>query len=203
MAASGAIQPAYLHRKQGKLYYDIALPTLSQDLALDANGVPDPTQNPNAVFIGATDAGYEFSAEPTFYEEMVDEEDSAIEVGVESIAAQISFRALEVTDFERIAEMVPHGTYSENVVSTTTTQRITGGGDRLILPARPVAVVSPMKGGGFIGVILYAAYNSSPHALQFKRTERAGMDMVIKGLAVPGRTAGDTVYRTFKVLPAA
>jgi len=203
MPANGAIQPVYIHRKHGKLYYDIAALTLSQDLLLDANGVPDPVQNPNAIFIGSTDAGYEFTAEPSFYEEMVDEEDSPIEVGVESIAAQVSFSALEVTDLERIADMIPFATYSTNVVGGVTTERITAGGDRIILPARPVAVVSPLKGGGYIGVIIYAGYNSAAHMLQFKKGERSKQDMVVKALSVPGRAESDRLYREFKVVPAA
>jgi hypothetical protein len=80
MPPSGAIQPVFLHRKHGKFYYDIALPSLTQDLKVDVNGIPDAIQNPNAVFIGATDAGYTYTAEPTFYEEEVDEEDAPIEV---------------------------------------------------------------------------------------------------------------------------
>ena len=200
---SQAIQPVHIHRRRGKLYYNIAAPALNQDLKLDANGVPDLVQNPDFIFIGATDAGYDFSAEPTFYEENVDEEDSPIEVGVESVAAQIAFSALEVLDIEHKADMIPWGTYSTNVVGGVTTQRITGGGDRIILPALPVAVVSPTKAGGWVGVIFYAGYNAGSHTLQFKKTERSKQDMVIKALSVPTRTDGDKLYREFAVPPPA
>src|SRR5687767_7051375 len=93
-----AVQATHIHRKRGKLYYNIKNLALNEDLILDENGVPDETQNPDFIFIGATDAGYDFTAEPTFYEETVDEEDSPIEVGIESVAAQIAFSALEVLD---------------------------------------------------------------------------------------------------------
>jgi hypothetical protein len=194
---SEAIQPVHIHRRRGKLYYNIKALALNEDLILDANGVPDALQNPDFIFIGATDAGYDFTAEPTFYEETVDEEDSPIEVGVESVAAQIAFSALEVLDIENKADMIPWGTYSTNTVGGVTTRRITAGGDRVILPALPVAVVSPKKGGGYVGVIFYAAYNSGSHTLQFKKTERSKQDMVIKALSVPGRADGDKLYREF------
>jgi len=198
MSASGAIQPAHLHRRHGKFYFNLALLASNVDLLLDSAGVPDATQNPNAFFVGATDGGYEFSAEPTFYEEVVDEEDSPIEVGIESIAAQISFRALQVLDLETISEFVPFGTYSTNTVSGIVTERITAGGDRLMLPAAPCAVVSPAKDGSFIGVYFYAGYNSGAHMMQFKKTDRSGMDMVVKALSVPGRADGDRLYRVFR-----
>jgi hypothetical protein len=197
------ILPIHIHRKRGKLYYNIAAPALNQDLDLDANGVPDLTQNPDFIYIGATDAGYDFTAEPTFYEENVDEEDSPIEVGVESVAAQIAFSALEVLDIEHKADMIPWGTYSTNTVGGVTTKRITAGGDRIILPAMPMAVVSPTKDGGWVGVIIYAGYNSGSHTLQFKKSERSKQDMVIKALNVPTRTDGDKLYREFNIPPPA
>jgi hypothetical protein len=198
-----AVQPVHIHRKSGKLYYNIAAPALNQDLKLDANGVPDSTQNPDFIFIGATEAGYDFTAEPTYYEEVVDEEDSPVEVGIESVSAQIAFSALEVLDIENKADMIPWGTYSENTVSGVTTKRITAGGDRVILPALPMAVVSRTKAGGYVGVIFYAGYNGGSHTLQFKKTERSKQDMVIKALNVPSRTEGDRLYREFSVPPPA
>lgn len=200
--ALGDIQTNKLHRKHGKLYYDIADLDFDEDLILDADGVPDVTQNPNAVFIGATDAGYDFTAEPTIFEEFVDEEEAAIDAGVDSINAQISFDALEVLDIERLAALQPGATYSENTVGAVTAKRVTGGGSRVALPARPVAVISKEKGGGFIGVILYKAYNSGSHQIQFKKLERAKQSMVIKGLSVPARDDGDRIYRIFQLAPA-
>lgn len=200
---AGAIQPVHIHRKHGKFFYNIANLALNQDLILDANGNPDADQNPDYIFVGATDAGYEFTAEPTYYEEMVDEEDSPVEVGIESVAAQISFSALEVLDIENKADLIPFGTYSTNTVGGVVAKRISAGGDRIILPAMPCCVVSPKKNGGFVGVIFFAGYNSGSHTMQFKKTERSKMDMVVKALNVPSRPDGERLYREFVLPPPA
>jgi hypothetical protein len=199
--ALGDIQKQFLHRKHGKLYYDIKLLDFDEDLIVDGDGVPDETQNPDAVFIGATDAGYDFTAEPTIFEEFVDEEEAAIDAGVDAIAAQIAFDALEVLDLERLAALQPGATYSENTVGDVTAKRVTGGGSRVSLPSKPVVVISKEKGGGFIGAMLYSGYNAGSHQLQFKKLERAKQSMVIKGLSVSDREDGDRIYRIFS-LPA-
>lgn len=199
MPIASAPQPAYLHRRHGKLFYNVAALALTVDYIIDANGAPDATQNPDAVFVGSTDAGYEFVAEPEFYEELIDEEDAPVEVGGFIKSAQISFAALEVTDLERVADLLPFGNYSENTVSTVVTQRITAGSSgQIILPAAPVMVVSKAKDGSWIGVVLYAAYNAGNHTLQFKKGERSKQDMVIKALNVPGRAESDRLYREFR-----
>lgn len=189
------------HKKFGKLFYDIS-PDIDQDEDLIiVDGAPDATQNPNAVFIGATDQGYEFSSEPTVVEEEIDESDTPVEVNVDSLAAQISFDSLEVTDLERQAALLPAGNFSENTVAGLTHLRITGGGTSLSLPTRPVAVISPEKTGGYMYAILWAAYNSAAHQMQFKRRERSKQNMVLKGLAVAERDDGDRVYRIGKQVP--
>lgn len=196
MAIASAISPSKIHRKHGKLYYNIKELAFDEDLILDANGVPDETQNPDAVFIGATDAGYEFSAEPTFFEELVDEEDAPVDRGVDSVTPQISFDALEVLAFDKMSALIPFARFSTGDLGH---QRITGGGDRVALPAKPVVVISRERTGGFVYAMLYAGYNSSAHTLQFKKTDRSKQNMVIKGLAVPGREDGDRSYRTARV----
>jgi hypothetical protein len=199
--ALGDIQAQYLHRKHGKLYYDIKDLDFDEDPIVDEDGVPNGTQNPDVVFIGATDAGYDFSATPTVFEEEVDEEDAAISAEVDKIDAQITFDALEVLDIERIAALQPGATYSENTVGDVTAKRVTGGGSRVALPAKSIMVISKEKSGGFVGAILYSGYNSGSHQLQFKKLERAKQSMVIKGLSVPAREDGDRIYRIFS-LPA-
>src|ERR1041385_1084589 len=103
--ALGDANPQKFHRKHGKLYYNIKSLDFDEDLIVDSDGVPDATQNPNAVFIGATDAGYTFSAEPTIVEEIYDEIDAPYEVGVDGWNAHIDFDALEVVDIERVAAL--------------------------------------------------------------------------------------------------
>lgn len=202
MNNTGAIEPQYIHRKHGKLWGGISQDiALNEDILLDANGVPDPVQNPDAFFIGATDTGYEFSAEPTVVEETVDEEDGPIDVGVDSIAAQISFDALEVVDLEKMAALMPHANYSENTVGGVTHKRVTGGGTRIELPTQAVIVISPEKTGGFIYAMLYRGYNSAAHSLQFKKTDRSKQNMVIKGLSDSTRADGDRIYRTGVLIP--
>jgi hypothetical protein len=202
MNNTGLLEPQFIHRKHGKLWGGMSPDIdLSEDVLMDANGVPDPVQNPDAFFIGATDAGYEFSAEPTVAEETVDEEDGPIEVSVDSIAAQIAFDALEVVDLEKMAALMPHANYSENTVAGQTHKRVTGGGTRFELPTQPVIVISPEKTGGYIYAMLYRGYNSAAHTLQFKKTERSKQNMVIKGLSDSARADGDRIYRTGVLIP--
>lgn len=202
MPINGDYNPSYFHRKYGKLFYDIS-PDIAfdEDLLIDDNGAPDETQNPDAVFIGATDQGYEFNAEPTIVEEEIDEAETPIDVQVEKVDPQISFDALEVTDLERQAALIPFANYSENTVAGETHKRITAGGLSFALPTRPVAVISPEKTGGYMYVILWSGYNSGSHQLQFKRRERSKQSYVIKGLSVASRDDGDRVYRVGKKSP--
>src|ERR1051326_6175231 len=87
--ALGDANPQKFHRKHGKLYYNIKSLDFDEDLIVDENGVPDVTQNPDAVFIGATDAGYDFTAEPPIVEETYDEIDALFDVSVDGWNAQI------------------------------------------------------------------------------------------------------------------
>src|SRR5689334_22236723 len=107
MAASGTANTVKFHRKHGKLYYNIKALAFDEDLIVDANGVPDATQNPSAVFIGGTDAGYSFLAEPTIAEDTYDEVDAPYDAGVDSWNAHIDFDALEVVDIEKMAALQP------------------------------------------------------------------------------------------------
>jgi len=199
MAASGTANTVKFHRKHGKLYYNIKSLAFDEDLIVDENGVPDASQNPNAVFIGGTDAGYTFLAEPTIVEDTYDEVDAAYDVGVDAWNAHIDFDALEVVDIEKMAALQPGVEYSENTDAGITTKRITAGGSRVSLAPAAVAVISKEKGGGFIGAVLYKAYNSAPYSLQFKKTERAKQGMVIKGLSDDTRNDGDQVWRSFVI----
>jgi hypothetical protein len=197
--ALGDANPQKFHRKHGKLYYNIKSLDFDEDLIVDENGVPDVTQNPDAVFIGATDAGYDFTAEPTIVEETYDEIDAPFDVSVDGWNAQIAFDALEVVDIERFAALQPGVEYSENTVTGTTTKRVTAGGSRVSLSPAPVVVISKEKSGGYIGAILHKGYNSTPYKLVFKKTERAKQNMVIKGLADDTRDDGDQVWRSFVI----
>lgn len=199
--ALGDANTQKFHRKHGKLYYGIKSLDFDEDLIVDEDGVPDATQNPNAVFIGGTDAGYTFTAEPTIVEEIYDEIDAPYDVAVDGWNAHIDFDALEVLDIEKLAALQPGVEYSENTVSGSTAKRVSAGGSRVSLSAGPVVVISKEKGGGFIGAILHKAYNSGPYTLIFKKTERAKQSMVIKGLADDTRDDGDQVWRSFE-LPA-
>lgn len=199
MAASGTANTVRFHRKHGKLYYNIKALAFDEDLIVDGNGVPDATQNPNAVFIGGTDAGYTFLAEPTIVGETYDEIDADYDVGVDGWNAHIDFDALEVVDIEKMSALQPGVEYSENTDAGVTTKRVTAGGSRVSLAPAPVAVISKEKGGGFIGAVLYKAYNNAAYSLQFKKTERAKQPMVITGLSDDTRNDGDQIWRSFVI----
>jgi putative Ig domain-containing protein len=199
MAATGTANTVKFHRKHGKLYYNIKSLAFDEDLIVDENGVPDATQNPDAVFIGGTDAGYTFLAEPTIVEETYDEVDAPYDVGVDAWNAHIDFDALEVVDIEKMAALQPGVQYSENTDAGVTTKRVTAGGSRVSLAPAPVAVISKEKSGGYIGAVLYKAYNSASYSLQFKKTERSKQPMVIKGLSDDTRQDGDQIWRSFVI----
>ncbi len=199
MAASGTANTVSFHRKHGKAYYNVKALDFDEDLIVDANGVPDPTQNPNAVFFGGTDAGYTFTAEPTITRETYDEIDADYDAGVDGWNAHIDFEALEVVNIEKMAALQPGTQFSENTVAGVTTKRVTAGGSRVSLAPAPVVVISKEKSGGFIGAYLPKAYNNANYTLQFKKTERAKQPMVITGLADDTRQDGDQVWRAFVI----
>jgi hypothetical protein len=197
--ALGDLDPRKFHRKHGKLYGGLKKLAFNEDLIVDENGVPDATQNPDAFFIGATDAGYDFKATPNIVLEEVDEAQAALSTQVDSWDATISFKALQVLDLELFSKLQPGTTYSENTVAGVTTRRISAGGSAVDLDPLPVAVISKEKNGGFVGAMLHLAYNSGDYSLQFKKTERSGQDMVIKGLADESRDDDDQIWRSFVI----
>ena len=92
----------------GKLFYNISdAIALDEDLIIDGVGAPDARVRTLTQCSSGTDAGYEFSAEPTIIEEEIDESRHRSRCAIETIVAQISFDSLEVTDLERQSALIP------------------------------------------------------------------------------------------------
>ena len=183
----------------GKLYIDLGTGSGAWDgaagvrLILHTDGTPDSTQNPNALHIGWTDAGSQFSVKPTFQNFFADESPDPIISRVTAQEAIISGSLLQVMDMDLVEVLNPTATRSdvmgsEGVTFGTATQTYTS-----------VALIWPMEDDPTrFGVIhLYKAFNDQGLVGNITSKDLSKSPYAFRGLAVSTRTATDRVGRYF------
>lgn len=183
----------------GKLYIDLGTGSGAWDgaagirLILHTDGTPDSTQNPNALHIGWTDAGSQFSVKPTFQNFFADESPDPIISRVTAQEAIISGSLLQVMDMDLVEVLNPTATRSdvmgsEGVTFGTSTQTYTS-----------VALIWPMEDDpSRFGVIhLYKAFNDQGLVGNITSKDLSKSPYAFRGLAVSTRTATDRVGRYF------
>lgn len=183
----------------GKLYIDLGTGSGAWNgaagvrLILHTDGTPDSTQNPNALHIGWTDAGSQFSVKPTFQNFFADESPDPIISRVTAQEAIISGSLLQVMDMDLVEVLNPTATRSdvmgsEGVTFGTAAQQYTS-----------VALIWPMEDDSTrFGVIhLYKAFNDQGLVGNITSKDLSKSPYAFRGLAVSTRAATDRVGRYF------
>ena len=183
----------------GKLYIDLGTGSGAWDggtnvrLILDDDGSPDSTQNPNALHIGWTDAGSQFSIKPTFTNFFADESPDPIISRVTAQEALISGSLLQVMDMDIVEVLNPTATRSDVMGS----EGVTFG---IATPVyTSVALIWPMEDDPTrFGVVhLYKAFNDQGLAGNITSKDLSKSPYAFRGLAVSTRAAADRVGRYF------
>jgi hypothetical protein len=164
-------------------------------LLLHTDGSPNSTQNPNAVHLGMTEGGTEFSVKPTVQDFFADEFPNPIISTVTAEEALISGSLLQVTDMAVQAIMNPTGTRSDVGGS----EGLTFGGAG-VLAYTSVAVVFPVEGSTTLFSVfhLYKAYNDQGIAAQISSKKLGASPFAFKGQAITTRATGDQVGRLYR-----
>jgi len=183
----------------GKFYIDLGGGTGAWDglagvrLILDDDGTPDSGQNPNALHVGWTDAGWTFSVKPTFQNFSADESPDPIITRVTAQEALISGSLLQIMDMDLVEVLNPTTTRSDvqgskGVTFGNATQQYTS-----------VALIWPMEDDPTrFGVVhLYKAFNDQGLAGNITSKDLSKSPVAFRGLAVSSRAKEDRVGRYF------
>lgn len=183
----------------GKLYVDLGGANGEWDggsdvrLILDADGSPDSLQNPNALHIGWTDGGSQFSIKPTFQNFFADESPDAILSRVTAQEALISGSLLQVMDMDLVEILNATATRSDVMGS----KGVTFGAASISYSS--VALIWPLENDPTrFGVVhLYRAFNDQGLAGNITAKDLSKSPYAFRGLAISSRAATDRVGRYF------
>jgi hypothetical protein len=183
----------------GKFYVDLGGGSGEWDgatgvrLILDDDGSPDSTQNPNALHVGWTDAGWDFSVKPTFQQFFADESPDAILSRVTAQEALISGSLLQVMDMDLVEILNPTATRSD----VMGTKGVTFG--KAEVQYTSCALIWPMENDPTrFGVVhLYRAFNDQGLAGKITSKDISKSPVAFRGLAISSRAETDRVGRYF------
>lgn len=166
----------------------------SARLLLHSDGTPDSTQNPNAVHLGMTEGGEEWSVKPTKTDFFADEFTNPITSRITAEEVVITGSLLQIADMAVQAIMNPTATRSD----LAGTQGLTFGGLGTIT-YRSFAVIWPVEGSTTLWQVfhIYKGYNDQGMAAQITSKKLGASPFAIRGYAITTRTAGDQTGRFF------
>lgn len=164
-------------------------------LILHTDGTPNSTQNPNAVHLGMTEGGEEWSAKPTKTDFFADEFVNPIASRITAEEIVITASLLQISDFAVQQLLNPTGTRSDVGGSEGMTF---GGATDFVY--RSFAVIWPVEGDSakFHVFHIYKGYNDQGMAAQITRKKLGASPIAIRGYAITTRTAGDQTARFFR-----
>lgn len=192
----------------GKLYGNLGGTTNSPwdgaagvRLLLHTDGSPNSTQNPNAVHLGMTQDGEEWSLKDTSTDYKADEFNFPIISRVTDSEARITGTYLQLSDFAVTQIMAATATRSDVGGS----EGITGGSFNPVIVYRSFAVIWPVQGDStkFTVLHLYKAYNAAGIGSQVSGNKMGGSPFEIRGYPITTRTDGDMTYRFFRQVSGA
>lgn len=162
-------------------------------LLLDTDGTPNSTQNPNAVHLGMTEGGEEWSVKPTKTDFFADEFIDPITSRITANETLLSGSLLQISDMPVQAIMNP-----------TATRADVGGAERLTFGAgsivfRSFAVIWPVEGSTTKWNVfhIYKGYNDQGMAAQITSKKLGASPFAIRGYAITTRDATDTTGEFF------
>ena len=164
-------------------------------LLLHTDGSPNSTQNPNAVHLGMTEGGEEWSVKPTKTDFFADEFTNPITSRITQEEAVISGALLQVADMAVMAMLNPTAVRSDIGGS----EGMTFGGLWSIV-FRSFAVIWPVEGSTTLFCVfhLYKAFNDQGIAAQVTTKKLGSSPFALRGYAITTRTTGDQVGRFFR-----
>ncbi|OLE52116.1 MAG: hypothetical protein AUG51_19355 [Acidobacteria bacterium 13_1_20CM_3_53_8] len=182
----------------GRLWLNTALPASPGRITLDANGNPDGTESPNAIFLGMTREGCTFTETYTEQGQTCDELTAPYRTDIDAEAGTLEGEFLEVLNFQRLAKLAPNGVYSA-VTGVGAYSQITFGGVLTVVNV-PVVLIAPQTADPtkFVVVQLYAAHNTAGIKLGLTKKKDAGIPFKLEAMIVPGRAAGDQLATIWK-----
>jgi len=164
-------------------------------LLLHTDGTPSSVQNPNAVHLGMTEGGEEWSVKPTKTDFFADEFTDPITSRITAEEIVISGSLLQISDFEVQQIMNPTSTRSD----VTGTQGLTWGGNDSI-EFRSFAVIWPVEGSTVLWQVfhVYKSYNDVGLAAQITSKKIGASPFALRGYSITTRAAGDQAARFFR-----
>lgn len=180
----------------GRLYYNVALPSASARLTLDATtNTPDSTANPSAKHVGATEKGSKLMIKGNFKNFNVDEFLGPIMTNLESNGMGIATSLVGITD-------TLNATYALPGVGTRTTgsgyEQITVG--NIAIAYVPWALIFPLiEDTTKVGVFhLYKALNDAGMEWQQSRTDLGFTPLNLVAYEISSRATADTMGSFWK-----
>lgn len=169
-------------------------------LLLHTDGSPESTQNPNAVHLGMTEAGNDWSSKPTKTDFFADEFNDPITSRITAEEIVITGSLLQISDMAVQAIMNPTSTRSDVGGS----EGLTFGGLATIT-FRSFAVIWPVEGDPtrFTVFHVYKGYNDAGLAAKISSKALGASPFAIRGYAITTRTAGDFTARFFRQVSGA
>lgn len=169
-------------------------------LLLHTDGSPNSTQNPNAVHLGMTEGGEEWSVKPTKTDFFADEFTNPITSRITAEEIVITGSLLQISDMAVQAIMNPTSTRSDVGGS----EGLTFGGLGTIT-YRSFAVIWPIEGDStkFTVFHVYKGYNDQGLAAQITSKKLGVAPFAIRGYAITTRAVGDQAARFFRQVSGA
>lgn len=169
-------------------------------LLLHTDGSPNSTQNPNAVHLGMTEGGEEWSVKPTKTDFFADEFNEPIASRITAEEAVMSGSLLQISDMAVQAIMNPTATRSD----VGGAEGLTWGG--LVTPVfRSFAVIWPVEGSSTLFTVfhIYKGYNDAGLAAQVTTKKLGTSPFSVRGYGITTRTQGDRMARFFRQVSGA
>lgn len=164
-------------------------------LLLHTDGSPNATQNPNAVHLGMTEGGEEWSVKPTKTDFFADEFTNPITSRITAEEAVITGSLLQISDMAVQAMMNPTATRSD----VGGTEGLTWGG--ITTPTfRSFAVIWPVELSPTLFNVfhIYKGYNDAGLAAQLTTKKLGASPFAIRAYAITTRTSGDQIARFYR-----
>jgi len=162
-------------------------------LLLFSDGTPSSTQNPNAVHLGMTEGGEEWSVKPTKTDFFADEFIDPITSRITANETLISGSLLQISDMPVQVILNPTATRAD----LAGVQRMTFGAGTIVY--RSFAVIWPVEGDPtkFNVFHIYKGYNDQGLASQITSKKLGASPFAIRGYADTARAAADTTGEFF------
>lgn len=180
----------------GQLFANMAIPGAGARATLDATTkTPDSTANPNAIHLGATQAGTKVMIKTQLEEYYVDEFAAAVATNVSQVDASMEGGLVGVTDMD-LLELLTPGMGTESAGSGYA--QVTMGQRAIVYTS--VALIAPLieDTTKVMVVQFYKALNTTGVEINFGRKDLAFTPFNFKAYEVTTRAAADTLANVWK-----